>query len=345
MSTSEIESNSEDETTSLPMPAMGIGDIDLDLDFLNENEVDIARNDLTSAVERLDQLADWCEKSFKEPQVIPDRPVTLENAKAQGLFGSDELQQTHNLLLNTLNGIAENINVLALNSLEKIENLSENLDDLSQNVHLVSNQASIYFHKIGTKQMQALSKEKAKTQRGKKYVRVAKSELDPKPVFQRMDFNFNALDNVGQGGVKETIANEYEIAPSAEETLVPPVPPIFYDSTQKFATARSASRVGTIKRSSSKATLKKLKSQRSRSSMLSLNSMSVSRLPGIPQPEPEASMPGTVTPNSVTSVPSGSDSASNSFDDLLKTLNEATEQLDGEIANCLRERQEQQDNF
>ena len=36
---------------------------------------------LIGAAEKLNSLADWCENRFVSTQVVPDRPVTLDNAR------------------------------------------------------------------------------------------------------------------------------------------------------------------------------------------------------------------------------------------------------------------------
>ena len=41
---------------------------------------------LIGAAEQLNSLADWCENRFVSTQVVPDRPVTLDNARKNNHF-------------------------------------------------------------------------------------------------------------------------------------------------------------------------------------------------------------------------------------------------------------------
>ena len=41
---------------------------------------------LIGAAEQLNSLADWCENRFVSTQVVPDRPVTLDNARKNIFF-------------------------------------------------------------------------------------------------------------------------------------------------------------------------------------------------------------------------------------------------------------------
>ena len=55
-------------------------DEDINLEEDGDTSFENLKNGLKKASEDLNNLADYCEQNFKGPEVVPDRPLTLENA-------------------------------------------------------------------------------------------------------------------------------------------------------------------------------------------------------------------------------------------------------------------------
>ena len=255
---------------------------DLNFDDIGEfedfDEIQIAKDDLNKATVQLSQVADHCEAAFKEPKIIESRNIDIEDAKEFGLYGSEELDKTAQTVICALQGVCESIQVLAENTLEKLDDLSLNIDELGQDIEHISRLQNLYENKVNFKRIKPLTVENKVTKRPiyKRNYEFDRESAQWKP-FAPLDFNI--LDQVGHKYVPKEIP-EKEPNSDPEDDLVPKVPEVFYAPNRKFATLTKNKKSGGMKKSSSKTSLlSRTLSMRSTSSKMESR---LSRLPQIP---------------------------------------------------------------
>jgi hypothetical protein len=84
----------------------------------------------------------------------------LFSLEIHGPFGSDELMQTGDFVIQALNAVAFNVGCLAENMENQMENLTQSISGLTSSVGHLSIQAEMYQRKSELVQLKSLAKAK-----------------------------------------------------------------------------------------------------------------------------------------------------------------------------------------
>ena len=171
-------------------------------------------------------------------------------------MGSMELRETAEVVVGELTEMTESILCLAENFKDKLEGIGQTIDDLDTNISNASAQTSMYLYKCDLNRLKSLSTTKfpEKMPREKKSLRpeeeLAKFKSDAGSASSRIKVDFDELDHVGFGGVKQEKPEEPK-----EAKLVPEVPDYIYKQSEpkplpseKSSTMTIQPRYGTISR-------------------------------------------------------------------------------------------------
>lgn len=177
----------------------------LSAEFVNlvEQEIPEGRQSLSDSHANLEKVAAYCIENF---------------ARAENKGGA--LEETKNYTTQSLASVAYQINTLAYNFLQMVEQQANQLAEMESQVNYISQMVMVHKEKVARREIGVLTTNKTTA---RQYKIVAPSNTEKPIKYVRKPIDFTALDDIGHG-LRSSSASTPRSRRSASSVGVPPPP-------------------------------------------------------------------------------------------------------------------------